>query len=288
LILWFGAAVSTARSGLRNYTRALAEANQPGRNLLACDLTFQAKKNTEQFDRDYRLATLQDVTQPVEKSLFGILKDGDTALLVDGWVSYSEIRTTPIQTTGSDDKPFLIRTKLGIHDCGIGSDLDDADNIDIVSKGADPSGMLHKRGTDLEPRAKDKFTTPNSKQLDIIKQAIKIAFPNDFHTIDSLKQTTYTVFQGFRVDQQKNGGFVRNGQRYVEIAVQQGSLVFAAAVVPFNEFVSGAGIRKALFLSVEQQLTTEFAIPPANYRGLYKWVITTAAAVGSAVFLVLG
>lgn len=101
-------------------------------------------------------------------------------------------------------------------------------------------------------------------------------------------QTTYTVFQGFRIDQQKNGGFVRNGQRYVEIAVQQGSLVCAAAVVPFNEFVSGAGIRKALFLSVEQQLTTEFAIPPANYRGLYKWVITTAAAVGSAVFLILG
>lgn len=150
----------------------------------------------------------------------------------------------------TDDKPFLLRTKLGIHDCGIGtyhfqmnailngtmlqlhqawkqscmkqiyvhpallcpcrqsrshltiiecagSDLDDADNIDIVSKNADPNGMLHKRGTDLEPRAKDKFTSPNSKQLDIIKQAIKIAFPNDFHTIDSLKQarTTFTVFR---------------------------------------------------------------------------------------------
>ena len=85
------------RNGLRNHTRVLAEAIQPGRNLLACDLTFQAKKNTEQFDRDFRLATLQDVTQPVEKSLYGVLKDGDTALLVDG---YSEIQTRPIQTTG--------------------------------------------------------------------------------------------------------------------------------------------------------------------------------------------
>lgn len=88
------------RSGLRNHTRALAAASRPGRNLLACDLSFQAKKNTEQFDRDYRLASLQDVTQPTEISLFGVLKDGDTALLVDGWVSYSEIRTTPIQSTG--------------------------------------------------------------------------------------------------------------------------------------------------------------------------------------------
>ena len=88
------------RNGLRNHTRVLAEASQPGRNLLACGLTFQAKKNTEQFDRDFRLATLQDVTQPVEISLFGVLKDGDTALLVDGWVSYSEIRSTPIQSTG--------------------------------------------------------------------------------------------------------------------------------------------------------------------------------------------
>lgn len=88
------------RSGPRNHTRALAEAGQPGRNLLACDLTLQAKKNTEQFDRDFRLASLQDITQPVEISLFGVLKDGDTALLVDGWVSYSEIRTTPIQSTG--------------------------------------------------------------------------------------------------------------------------------------------------------------------------------------------
>lgn len=74
-----------------------------------------------------------------------------------------------------------------VHSCA-GSDLDDTDNIDIVSKGADPNGMLHKRGSNLEPRAKDKFTSPNAKQLDSIKQATKIAFPNDFHTIDSLKQ----------------------------------------------------------------------------------------------------
>ena len=68
-----------------------------GRRLLACDLEFQARSNTERLPLDYRLATIQDVEGV---SLYGVLNDGDTALLVDGWVSYSEIRTRPIQFTG--------------------------------------------------------------------------------------------------------------------------------------------------------------------------------------------
>ena len=82
--------------------QAKAGSVQSGRQLLACDLKFQAKKNTERLPLDYRLATIQDVKG---KSLDGVLNDGDTALLVDGWVSYSEIRMRPIQSTGSAASP---------------------------------------------------------------------------------------------------------------------------------------------------------------------------------------
>lgn len=68
-----------------------------GRRLLACELEFVAKSNTERLPLDFRLATIQDVEGT---SMYGVLNDGDTALLVDGWISYSEIRTTPIQYTG--------------------------------------------------------------------------------------------------------------------------------------------------------------------------------------------
>lgn len=79
--------------------RATADAAPYGRRLLqGCSLEFQARSNTERLPLDYRLATIQDVEGT---SLYGVLNDGDTALLVDGWVSYSQIRDTPIQFTGS-------------------------------------------------------------------------------------------------------------------------------------------------------------------------------------------
>lgn len=60
------------------------------RRLLECSLTFQARRSDQTFDKGYRLATLQDVTDPVTVSLQGVLKDGSVALLVDGWVSFSD------------------------------------------------------------------------------------------------------------------------------------------------------------------------------------------------------
>lgn len=60
------------------------------RRLAECSLTFQSRRADQTFDKGYRLATLQDVTDPVTISLQGVLNDGDVALLVDGWVKFSD------------------------------------------------------------------------------------------------------------------------------------------------------------------------------------------------------
>ncbi|KAL3143790.1 hypothetical protein ABBQ32_003619 [Trebouxia sp. C0010 RCD-2024] len=280
--------VSSARPGLQDESvRTTADSALRGRRLLQdCGLEFQARSNTERLPLDYRLATIQDVEGT---SLYGVLNDGDTALLVDGWVSYSEIRTTPIQFTGTDPKPFLLRTKLGIHDCGIGSDADDTDNMDIVPVGADPNGMLQKRGAEgvpLEERGRTSdFAVATAAQVKTIKAMILEGI--QFDAVDTAKQLTYIQRGGFRIDQQKNGGYMKDGIRYVQLAVQRGSDYFAGVEVPLGEFISSGGIRKALYKSLEEHKLQTMARPASSlYNGVYKWVITPIVGLGTA-FLIM-
>ena len=92
-------------------------------------------------------------------------------------------------------------------------------------------------------------------------------------------QTTIHIWQGFRLDVQSNGVFKHNGIDYVQLAVQQGKLVYASALIPFKEFVSAGGIRKALYVSLDTRKVVPFELAPKTYKGVYKWMIVGAAAV---------
>ena len=96
----------------------------------------------------------------------------------------------------------------------------------------------------------------------------------------------------FRIDLQTNGAFDKtfydeNKQPYVvscyQVAVQAGSDVYAAVLVPAGQFVSAGGVRKALYNSFEQSAVGSFVKPPRKFTGAYTWLI----AIGGVFLFVL-
>ena len=100
-------------------------------------------------------------------------------------------------------------------------------------------------------------------------------------------QLTYIKRGGFRIDQQKNGGYLKDGIRYVQLAVQKGSDYFAGVEVPLSEYISAGGIRKALYKSLEEHRLQTMARPKSSlYDGVYKWVITPLVGIGTAFLII--
>ena len=110
----------------------------------------------------------------------------------------------------------------------------------------------------------------------------------------ALQQTIIPQASGnpFRIDLQTNGAFDKtfydeNNKPYVvscyQVAVQAGSNVYAAVLVPAGQFVSAGGVRKALFNSFEQSKVGSFVKPPKRYNGAYTWLV----AIGGVILLVL-
>lgn len=73
-----------------------------------------------------------------------------------------------------------------------GSDADDTDNMDIVPVGADPNGMLQKRGAEgvpLEERGRTSdFAVATAAQVKTIKAMILEGI--QFDTVDTAKQAS--------------------------------------------------------------------------------------------------
>ena len=87
---------------------------------------------------------------------------------------------------------------------------------------------------------------------------------------------------GFRIDQQQNGPVNRgpNNDPYWQIAVQAGSNLYAAVMVPAGENVSAGGIRKALYQSLQDSTVYAFTRSP---RRSWRWAIV----LGALLFLVV-
>lgn len=100
----------------------------------------------------------------------------------------------------------------------------------------------------------------------------------------------------YRIDLQTNGAFPQqftdeNGNPITvlcyQVAVQIGSQVYAAAIVPAGQFVSAGGVRKALYNSFSQGKMTYFIPAPKRYNGVYRWVLAIDAGA-AAVFTLIG
>ena len=100
----------------------------------------------------------------------------------------------------------------------------------------------------------------------------------------------------YRIDLQTNGPFSQtfldeNGNPIsvlcYQVAVQIGSQLYAAAIVPAGQFVSAGGVRKALFNSFSEGKMVSFIPAPKRYNGVYRWVIAIGTGV-AAVFTLLG
>ena len=104
-------------------------------------------------------------------------------------------------------------------------------------------------------------------------------------------QGTMISYQGFRIDQQLNGPLQRgpNCDYYLQLAVQAGSNLYAAVMVPVRQgdstdgvSVSAGGIRKTLYGSLSDgALWGSTRSPNKSYR----WAILASAA--AAVLLIL-
>lgn len=92
-----------------------------------------------------------------------------------------------------------------------------------------------------------------------------------------LQQTLYTL-NGFRIDQQLNGPVQRgnNGDYYWQVAVQAGSNLYAAVMVPAGDNVSAGGIRKALYQSLQDSTLYAFTRSP---KKSWRWAIVLGAAL---------
>ena len=89
-------------------------------------------------------------------------------------------------------------------------------------------------------------------------------------------QLTYFSFKGYRIDQQLNGPVTRNGEQYVQLAVQAGSNLYAAVMVPFNSPVSAGGIRKALYQSLDDGTLHAFT---RSSTKSWRWTLVLASAI---------
>lgn len=86
------------------------------------------------------------------------------------------------------------------------------------------------------------------------------------------------TYQGFRIDQQLNGPVLRSGDMYLQLAVQSGSNLYAAVMVPVGNgiAVSAGGIRKALYQSLADGTTYAFTRSP---KKSWRWAIVLGAAL---------
>ena len=99
----------------------------------------------------------------------------------------------------------------------------------------------------------------------------------------------------YRIDLQTNGAFPQqftdeNGNPIsvlcYQLAVQIGSQVYAAAIVPAGQFVSAGGVRKALYNSFSEGKLVSFIPAPKRYNGVYKWVIAIGAGAAAVLTLI--
>lgn len=99
-------------------------------------------------------------------------------------------------------------------------------------------------------------------------------------TFHLFMQGTIITYQGFRIDQQLNGPVQRgaNGDSYLQLAVQSGSNLYAAVMVPVGNgiAVSAGGIRKALYQSLADGTTYAFTRSP---KKSWRWAIVLGAAL---------
>ena len=97
----------------------------------------------------------------------------------------------------------------------------------------------------------------------------------------ALQQTLYSL-NGFRIDQQLNGPVQRgdNGDFYWQVAVQAGSNLYAAVMIPAGDNVSAGGIRKALYQSLQDGALYGFA---RSAKKTWRWTIV----LGALLILVL-
>lgn len=104
----------------------------------------------------------------------------------------------------------------------------------------------------------------------------------NLHEFVTWLQKTLLTLKGFRIDQQLNGPVVRAGQKYLQLAVQSGSNLYAAVMVPVGSDggktinVSAGGIRKALFQSLEDHTVHAFT---KSSRKSWSWVLVVSAAL---------
>lgn len=253
---------------------------------------FNSQPLTAAFPTDVRLATLQDANGNHD-ALGIVLPGSEVALLVDGWVTGE----ADAFQTGTDDRTDYTN-KLGIVDSTAGNDPD-LTSIDQVPDGADPNGQLQayivqaNPQADLQPRVATFAPNPGPKATQQLKDVIA-QWTLDIIDAGRRQQTIIPQSSGnpFRIDLQTNGAFDKtfydeNKQPYVvscyQVAVQAGSDVYAAVLVPAGQFVSAGGVRKALFNSFEQSQVGSFVKPPKRYTGAYTWLV----AIGGVILLVL-
>lgn len=93
-------------------------------------------------------------------------------------------------------------------------------------------------------------------------------------------QGTMITYQGFRIDQQLNGPVQRgnDGDMYLQLAVQSGSNLYAAVMVPVGNgiAVSAGGIRKALYQSLNDGQTYGFT---RSAKKTWRWTIVLGLAL---------
>ena len=93
-------------------------------------------------------------------------------------------------------------------------------------------------------------------------------------------QKTLLTLGGFRIDQQLNGPVIRNGQKYLQLAVQSGNKLYAAVMVPVGLDggkrinVSAGGIRRALFQSLADHTMHAFT---KSARKSWSWALVVAS-----------
>ena len=93
-------------------------------------------------------------------------------------------------------------------------------------------------------------------------------------------QQTLVTYMGYRIDQQLNGPVQRgnDGDMYLQLAVQSGSNLYAAVMVPVGNgiAVSAGGIRKALYQSLNDGTLYAFTRSP---KKTWRWTIVLGAAL---------
>lgn len=240
--------------------------------------SFVARPTTEALPDQTRVATLQDVNNVnLDITKVGLSSDS-VAELIDGWIKGSDGG----YATGSDDDQSF-NTHLGIVDLSLPVGWTDG-GYDAIPTAADPGGSLTKRTNSDEdavvpPLTKRAgFSNANAAQTDTIKTLISMWTDSGLDA--GQRQGTMITYQGFRIDQQLNGPVQRgnDGDMYLQLAVQSGSNLYAAVMVPVGNgiAVSAGGIRKALYQSLNDGQTYGFT---RSAKKTWRWTIVLGLAL---------